>query len=128
MVGSSDAPAIVLVGPTHFLYGQRKDDPMTQTKGEHAALVQRRQSEKLRRKAVQSLLDEYLAVLEIMRLDLHLPSMPYRWKQAAVDRAGPAGGTLGERVVQLEEHEIPPRRTGKRRRKRTYVCALSCNA
>lgn len=76
---------------------------MVQTKGMRAAPGRRRFTEEFKREAVQMLLDGHSAGSVATRLGLSGPNLLYRWKQLAVDRAGPAARTLGDRVAQLED-------------------------
>ena len=76
---------------------------MVQTKGKRVACGRRGFTEEFKREAVQMLLDGHSAVSVAERLGLSGPTLLYRWKQAAVDRAGPAARTLGDRVAQLED-------------------------
>jgi transposase len=76
---------------------------MAQTKGKRVARGRRRFTEEFKREAVQMLFDGHSAGSVAERLGLSGPNLLYRWKQAAVDRAGPAARTLGDRVAQLED-------------------------
>jgi len=76
---------------------------MAQTKRKIKALTRRSYSREFRDDAVQMLLDGHSAVSVAERLGLSGPNILYRWKRDAVDRAGPAARTLGDRVAQLED-------------------------
>lgn len=60
-------------------------------------------SQEFRTEAVQLVLDGHSVASVAERLGLPNPNVLYRWKKAAIGRAGPAARSLGERVVQLEE-------------------------
>ena len=76
---------------------------MAQAKRKRAATTRRRYTQEFKQEAVQMLLDGHSAGSVAERLGLPGPNVLYRWKQAAVDRAGPAARTLGDRVAQLED-------------------------
>ncbi len=76
---------------------------MAQTKGKRIARGRRRFTEEFKREAVQMLFDGHSAPAVAERLGLSGPNLLYRWKQAAVERAGPAARPLGDRVAQLED-------------------------
>lgn len=74
------------------------------TKGKRVAVATRRHySEEFKQEAVQMLFDGHSAGSVAERLGLSSANVLYRWKQAAVDCAGPAARTLGDRVAQLED-------------------------
>jgi transposase-like protein len=72
-------------------------------KGKHIARGRRRFAEEFKREAAQMQFDGHEAPAVAERLGLSGPKLVYRWKQAAVERAGPAVRTLGDRVAQLED-------------------------
>ena len=76
---------------------------MAHTKGKAKAPARRRHSQEFKRDAVQMLLDGHSAVSVAERLGLSGPNLLYRWKRDAVERAGPAARSLGDRVAQLED-------------------------
>jgi transposase len=76
---------------------------MAQTKEKRISVTRRHYSEEFKQEAVQMLLDGHSAGSVAERLGLSGPNVLYRWKQAVVDRAGPAARTLGDRVAQLED-------------------------
>ncbi len=76
---------------------------MARPKGKRAAPARRRFSDEFKQEAVQMLLDGHSAVSVADRLGLSGPNLLYRWKRDAVERAGPAARTLGDRVAQLED-------------------------
>lgn len=76
---------------------------MAQAKEKVKAPTRRRYSEEFKQDAVQMLLDGHTAASVAERLGLSGPSVLYGWKRDAVERAGPAARTLGERVAQLED-------------------------
>ena len=65
--------------------------------------ARRSYSEEFKQEAVQMLLDGHSAPSVAERLGLSGPNVLYTWKQQAVQRAGPAARTLGDRVAQLED-------------------------
>ncbi len=76
---------------------------MARPQGKRAAPARRRFSDEFKQEAVQMLLDGHSAVSVADRLGLSGPNLLYRWKRDAVERAGPAARTLGDRVAQLED-------------------------
>jgi transposase len=76
---------------------------MAQAKGKRKVPARRRHSQEFKQDAVQMLLDGHSAVSVAERLGLSGPNLLYRWKRDAVQRAGPAARTLGDRVAQLED-------------------------
>src|SRR5687767_6014734 len=76
---------------------------MAQTKGKLKARTRRLYSQEFKQDAVQMLLDGHSAVSVAERLGLSGPNALYRWKRDAVQRAGPAARSLGDRVAQLED-------------------------
>jgi transposase-like protein len=77
---------------------------MPQTRQPRKAKRTRRSySEEFKQDAVQMLLDGHSAPSVAERLGLSGPNMLYNWKKQAVQRAGPAARSLGDRVAQLED-------------------------
>ncbi len=60
-------------------------------------------SEEFKQEAVQMLLDGHTADSVAQRLGLSGANLLYRWKKDALQQAGPAARTLGDRVSQLED-------------------------
>jgi len=76
---------------------------MAQSKGRSKPPARRRFTQEFKQEAVQMLLDGHSAASVAERLGLSGPSLLYGWKRDAVQRAGPAARTLGDRVAQLED-------------------------
>ncbi|MEM6473774.1 MAG: transposase [Planctomycetota bacterium] len=66
--------------------------------------VQRRSyTDEFKREAVQMLLDGHSAASICERLGISGTNLLYRWKQQLMDRAGPVGESLDERVKELQQ-------------------------
>ena len=76
---------------------------MAKSKPNRKARTRRSYTEEFKQEAVQMLLDGHSAPSVAERLGLSSANVLYSWKKAILQRSGPVGRTLGDRVAQLED-------------------------